>query len=183
MMCSGNFIWLYLWEGPQYLESKDTTFGLSCLCPTWQGYRTRVGHGCTHVPAVSFFFFEKWWALQDTVGTRIWAQKKSWKPKMHLSCRSPPLSSSSSCMISSLFFFLSCDLLPFLSPLMQSLLLLLLITQARSISLLQFSPFSIFPLFCLCCFLYFFCHTDTHVKHLSPPTHVNCFFSNLPFMS
>lgn len=135
-----------------------------------QDTRWKRLHACP-----SCFFFEKWWTLRDTVGTRLGPKKKSWKPKMHLSCRSPLLSSS--CVISSLLFFLSCDLLPFLSPLMRSLLLLL-IAQARSISLLQFSPFAISLALSVLLSLFFLPHTDTHVKHLSPPTHVNSFFSN-----
>ena len=141
--------------------------GIQDTCWTWL-------HACPG--CFFFFFFEKWWTLWDTVGTRLGPKKKSWKPKMHLSCRSPPLSSSSSssCVISSLFFlfffFLSCDLLPFLSPLMQSLLLLLLIAQARSISPLQFSPFAIFPCF-VCVAFFIFSVTHWHTREAFISTH------------
>ena len=168
--------------------SYDCTFerGLN----TWKARTRHLGcHACVqhgrdtgHVLDMAarmsrlFFFL---WKMMDTAGhswDTAWAKKKSWKPKMHLSCRSPPLSSSSSssCVISSLFFlfffFLSCDLLPFLSPLMQSLLLLLLIAQARSISPLQFSPFAIFPCF-VCVAFFIFSATHWHTREAFISTH------------
>ena len=112
----------------------DTVFGLTCPRTTSTGHQQRIGHGCTHVLTIFFFFFL--WKMMNMVGTQL---GHDLCPKRKLKCIVPLMTISSHTNLLLLLQFL--DLFLFYG----------------------FSPFTLFHWFvCVCLLL--FCLPHNHMK-------------------
>ena len=159
----------------------DITFGLPCLGPTCTRHSKCIEHGCKHVPAF-FLFFEKRRTQRDTVGTQVtqpMPKRKKKKKKGWNALLFTP--------IFSLFSHF------FLSPQSSSPAMLISSSSSslalRSIYLLLFSSFALFPYFVhVLFFVLSTSHCHTWRAHLSPVTYVNkrCvnrYFFSISFLS